>query len=389
MKKKVLVTASTFPRWENDTEPRFILDLCKELNKYYDITVAAPSCPGAKNKEVLEGVKVERYRYLPVKKWETLCYPGAIMPRIEENKTRALQIPFLLLGLWVYHLRNNKKYDLIHAHWLIPQGIIQSFSAEKFIVTGHGDDVKKMNHGIVKILKKRTLKNASKVVVVSQALEKSINENYDNQSCEVISMGCDLSKFVPRAEDVILDKEDPTIVYVGRLVERKGVEYLIRAMHNVDAKLHIYGDGPNYQALLKESEKYNGKVKFFGPKTHDELIEIYKTADIVAVPSITTKNGECEGLPVVVLEALATGTPIVATVNGGIPEAITDRVNGMLVNERSSEELAQAINELIENQDLYKHIKQNGIQTAKKYSYQYLTKRYINIYEEVLMAKES
>ena len=89
MKKKLLVTASTFPRWEGDTEPRFVLDLCKALKIYFDVTVLVPACPDAKKEEFLEGIKVIRYHYFPIHKWETLCYPGAIVPRIKEKKLRA------------------------------------------------------------------------------------------------------------------------------------------------------------------------------------------------------------------------------------------------------------------------------------------------------------
>ncbi|WP_143087440.1 hypothetical protein [Butyrivibrio proteoclasticus] len=88
-KKKLLVTASTFPRWENDTEPRFVLDLSKALTEYFDVTCLVPACPEAKDSEVLEGVKVLRYHYFPIHKFETLCYPGAIVPRIKQNKARA------------------------------------------------------------------------------------------------------------------------------------------------------------------------------------------------------------------------------------------------------------------------------------------------------------
>lgn len=74
-KKKLLITASTFPRWQGDTEPRFILDLAKNMADEFDVTVLAPAAPGAKEKEEIEGVKVIRYHYFPVRKWETLCYP--------------------------------------------------------------------------------------------------------------------------------------------------------------------------------------------------------------------------------------------------------------------------------------------------------------------------
>ncbi len=99
-RKKLLVTASTFPRWEGDTEPRFVLDLCRYMTDKYDVTVLVPASPGAKEQEVLEGVKVIRYHYFPIHRWETLCYPGAIVPRIKEKKIRIFLVPCLFMGLY-------------------------------------------------------------------------------------------------------------------------------------------------------------------------------------------------------------------------------------------------------------------------------------------------
>ena len=146
-KKRLLVTASTFPRWEGDTEPRFILDLSKAMQKYFDVTVLVPSAPGTKRKEKIEGVRVIRYHYFPIHRWETLCYPGAIVPRIKEKKIRVLLVPFLFIGLWWKLFRILPQYDVVHAHWLIPQGIVQAFFKKQFIVTGHGGDVMSLNQG--------------------------------------------------------------------------------------------------------------------------------------------------------------------------------------------------------------------------------------------------
>lgn len=98
-KIRLLVTASTFPRWEGDTEPRFVLDLCKSLAKKFDVMVLVPACPGAKEKESIEGIRVCRYHYFPVHRWETLCYPGAIVPRIKEKKNQGSISPFFIY--WV------------------------------------------------------------------------------------------------------------------------------------------------------------------------------------------------------------------------------------------------------------------------------------------------
>ena len=117
--KKLLITASTFPRWEGDTEPRFVLDLSKHMTDEFDVTVLVPAAPGAKDREVLEGIKVIRYHYFPIHKWETLCYPGAIVPRIKEKKIRVFLVPFLFLSLYFHLFKLLPQFDIVHAHWLL------------------------------------------------------------------------------------------------------------------------------------------------------------------------------------------------------------------------------------------------------------------------------
>ena len=95
--KSILVTASTFPRHMEDTEPTFIYDLCKQYSKYYKVTALVPAAPGAADREMMEGIEVIRYHYFPIHKFETLCYPGAIVPRIREKKIRALLVPFFFM----------------------------------------------------------------------------------------------------------------------------------------------------------------------------------------------------------------------------------------------------------------------------------------------------
>ena len=150
------------------------MDLAKALTKYYDVTVLAPAAIDAKDKEILEGVKVIRYHYMPIKKWETLCYPGAIVPRIKEKKIRALQVPFLFLSLWLNLLKYRNDFGLTHVHWFIPQGIIQPFAQKNYIITGHGADVTSLNKSFIKVLKKNCLKKARHITVVSERLKQEV-----------------------------------------------------------------------------------------------------------------------------------------------------------------------------------------------------------------------
>ncbi len=370
-KKKLLVTASTFPRWENDTEPRFVLDLSKALTEYFDVTCLVPACPGANDSEVLEGVKVLRYHYFPIHKFETLCYPGAIVPRIKEKKIRAILVPFLFLGLWNALRKNLKNYDFVHAHWLIPQGIVQSFLNTTYIVTGHGGDLCSLHKGIARSLKKRCIKRAQKVTVVSEHLRQRVLELVPDVDIDIISMGVDTSAFGPqyRVENYFGQGDKKAVLFVGRLAEIKGVKYLIEAMKNVDANLYVVGDGP-LRSELEEQAKSMSNVIFLGSKTHKELKNIYASADIFCLPSITAKGGDQEGMPTVLFEAMASGLPIVSTNTGGIIQLVKNGESGLLCEEKCAWQIVDNISSLLNDNDLYKKLQANGYKTAKESSYE-------------------
>ncbi len=377
-RKKLLVTASTFPRWEGDTEPRFVLDLCRYMTDKYDVTVLVPASPGAKEREVLEGVKVIRYHYFPIHRWETLCYPGAIVPRIKEKKIRIFLVPFLFMGLYFKLLRILPEYDIVHAHWLIPQGIVQSFFKKPYIVTGHGGDVASFNNGIVKKLKMRCLQNAKTVVTVSQKCKAILEELNNKIDVKVIPMGCDTSKFGKenRIENYFNQYEKKVILFVGRLAEIKGVNYLIDAMQYIDALLVIVGDGPLRNELEEQSKKYGKRVIFLGGKNHHDLPKIFASADVFVIPSITDSKGAQEGMPTVIFEAMASGTPVIGTNTGGIKEIIQDGQNGLLCEEKSSDQLADCICRILNDEELLEELKTGAAETVKKYDYCNIARQY-------------
>lgn len=385
-KPKVLMTASTFPRWEGDTEPRFVLDLAKALSEEYDVTVLAPSFPDAKLHEVMEGVRVERYRYFPLNKLETLCYPGAVAARIKEKKVRAFLVPFLILGLSGYILFHQKEYDLIHTHWVIPQGIVQSWFKKPYVLTGHGGDIMSMNKGFLKALKKKAFEKASQVVVVSKQLAEKVHEMAPSIEPAIISMGCDTTMFSPayRKENYFKQNDKKVVLFVGRLEEVKGVAYLIDAMEYIDAKLVIVGGGSLEVSLKKQAEKFGKKIEFLGSKTHTELKEIYPSADVFVMSSVTTQKGAKEGFGLVMLEAMASGIPVVAFASGGIPQLITHDVNGLLCEEKDIKTLAENINRTLTDQELRDRFIQSGKQTVKEYDYKEIAKKYGKIYQEAM-----
>lgn len=386
-KKKILVTGSTFPRWEGDTEPRFVLDLSKYMTDEYEVTVLVPAAPGAADKEDMEGVHVIRYHYFPIHKLETLCYPGAIVPRIKEKKARILLVPFLFVSLWAKLLSIQGRFDLVHSHWIIPQGIVQSCFKKPYVVTGHGGDVTSMNKGLMKVLKKRCLKRASGVTAVSDYLRDMEISLAPGINPKVISMGVDTSKFGKqyRKENFFGQGDKKVVLFVGRLAEKKGVRYLIEAMDDVDAMLYIVGNGPLREELEELAGKSRNKnIVFAGSKTHDELKAIYASADVFVAPSVTAKDGDQEGLGLVMLEAMSSGLPVVASRSGGIVQVIRNRENGLLCEERAVSQIAESINLVINDSDVRSHLIEGSLKTAAEYDYRLQAGKYKQLFRDIL-----
>lgn len=384
-KKKLLVTASTFPRWEGDTEPRFVLDLASHMTDQFQVTALVPAAPGAADREMLDGVEVIRYHYFPVHKWETLCYPGAIVPRIKEKKIRILLVPFLFISLYFHLWKMLPSYDIVHAHWLIPQGIVQSFFKKPYIVTGHGGDVTSMNKGIFRKLKIRCLKEANQITVVSEHLKNKVQELVPEINPNVISMGIDVSKFGKQyyVPNYFGQGDKKVVLFVGRLAEKKGVTYLIEAMKSIDALLVIVGDGPLRKDLQKQAAEIKNKVIFLGAKTHEELKTIYASADVFVAPSVTAKDGDQEGFGLVMLEAMASGLPIIANNSGGITQLIINGINGLLCKEKCVDDLAYKIKRMLDDKELKCKIIENIEKMIREYDYRMIAQRYIEMIHDV------
>lgn len=403
-KPKLLVTASTFPRFVGDTEPPFVFDLSRQLLKEFEVTVLVPASPEAKPRENMEGLEVIRYHYAPTPSLETLVYPGSILARLKENPLRLLQVPLLLLGLYraLDKLLKEEVFDLIHCHWLIPQGLIQSFFINRpysppYVVTGHGADVLSLKLGMIQKLKKHTIKQSAAVTVVSSQLQQELVQLMDTEKVDirVMPMGCHLSKFSPELRQEGYFKnfglKSPVILFVGRLAEKKGVTYLIKALtkfplNQSSASLAIVGDGPLKSTLMKEVTQLGleRRVHFFGPLNHEELPKIYASADIFCCPSIVTKSGDSEGLGMVIIEAGSSGLPVVATRVGGIPDAVVDGKTGILVPEQNSTDLALALTELIMNPEKRKIMGKAAIKHVQKFSWDIVGKGYGELFYQVI-----
>lgn len=373
MKKKLLVLTSTFPRWANDDIVPFVCELSKRLTSDFDVSVLMSGYPRANAFEVIDGVKVYRFRYF-FRKFEKLAGSGGILPTLQKNKFYYLVIPFFILGNFFALRKLVKKHrpDIIHAHWVIPQGFIAALIKKiykvPFLVTAHGGDVFGLRGKFITAIKRFVLKNADKITVVSSAIKNEILIKIQSGlEIAVISMGVDSEHFRPDKRDESIKiqyKIDGTfLLFVGRLTEKKGVRYLIKAMPAVikkfpKTKLLIVGTGTLEEQLKSITRRLNlqNNVIFTGQIPNSKLSAYYATADIFIGPSIIAKSGDTEGLGLTFVEAAMSGLVSIATNVGGISDVIEDNITGFLTEQKNSSQLSEKIIYLLENPDEHRTI---------------------------------
>ncbi len=171
-----------------------------------------------------------------------------------------------------------------------------------------------------------------------------------------INYGLNLRDLPSKAPTAFEQPGSPLILTVARLVEKKGLIYLVRACkvlkdQGYNFTCRIVGEGPLRPVLEQEIREYalNDRVELWGAETNERVIQMYQEATIVTLPCIISKNGDRDGLPLVLIEASYMGVPVVSTTVAGIPELITPEVNGLLVPPNDSIALAGALARLLED----------------------------------------
>lgn len=257
--------------------------------------------------------------------------------------------------------------DIIHAHFAAQPAtwalkISKTFGIP-YLITTHAYDI--YINPDTKDLKEK-FANAVKIITTTDYNKKYLSELLGGElgeNVEIVKYGIDIFKFSffhRKASDKI------KILFVGRMVEKKGPSYAIEAFklataENPDIELRMIGDGPlknTTDQLIKELHLEN--VTMLGGLSQSKVLKEMQEADIFFLPSLTADNGDREGSPVSILEAAATGLPVVSTQHTGIPEIVIDGKTGFLVPEKDTNAMAAALNKLISNPDLRDEMGKKG-----------------------------
>lgn len=287
---------------------------------------------------------------------------------------------------YVRRLIRKSSYDLCHCFFGIPCGMIiyllNTFAQKRlrYIVSLRGFDVPGFNQRLGWIyifwrpLIRRIWKNAAHVVANSEGLRQLALQTSREQKISVVHNGIDTEIFYPAQ-----GKARGRLLTVSRLIPRKGIRYLILAMKAIarerkDAALTIVGDGPELGRLkrLADSLGISSKVIFLGYVSHGSLPAVYRKADIFILPSLH------EGMSNTVLEAMASGLPVVTTDTGGTKELISG--NGIVVTKKSADDLSKAILAILSDRKMMAWLGTRSREIALRYSWGRIAGQYLDLY---------
>lgn len=353
---RLLVLASTYPRWAGDAEPGFVHELARRLTDRFDVTVLGPHASGAAARESLNGVDVVRYRYAP-QRFESLVNDGGIVSNLKRDRWKWLLLPgFMLMQAWsTWRLIRQVRPDVIHAHWLLPQGLLVVLIGlvepltPPLVVTSHGADLFALRMRPLQALKRFVAKRAAALTVVSGAMrDELVRTGIDLAKVHVEPMGVELRDLF--SPDTNSKRSRDEILFVGRLVEKKGLRHLIDAMPAIvrgypSARLTIAGFGPEELARREQVRQLGliDRVAFLGAVPQGDLPTLYRRAAVFVAPFVRTPSGDQEGLGLVLVEAAGCGCPIVAGDVPAVRDVVYDATIGVLVRSRDARELADAV----------------------------------------------
>jgi glycosyltransferase involved in cell wall biosynthesis len=395
--KRLLILTTNFPRWEGDPHSPWLVELLGLLcQQGWQVEILAPAYAG-QGSHVIEGMRVHRFRYAPAR-WESLTHEEGAPAKIRRNPLYLLLLPFYLLAgiLAAWRLARCVQFDVIHVHWPVPQGIFGLIArwvasrasrgrhTPRLVATFYGADLVlvqrfKFLSGFLRWFTHR----CDEVAAISSYTCKELIALTD-VTPRTIPYGIAL----PSAE-VEWPTEPGKILFVGRLIPRKGVRYLVEAMAHLEdlsAHLVIVGAGPQQQELveLSQSSGIADRVTFAGRVSDEALQEHYRTCEIFVLPSIVDPTGDTEMLGMVLLEAMRYRKPVIASNVGGIPDIVQDGENGLLIPEKDPAALAAALKQLLADRQLSSTLGAHGYAYAQAhFGWDAVLNQTVGLYGEV------
>ena len=333
-----------------------------------EVTVLTPHTSKVQDNWIEEGVEAISFRYAPESS-EVLGYSRSLS-KDESIRWRAGAVaPLYFLGALraVRRLVKVRPFDLVHGHWVVPNGLIVN-AVDLGLPTAvglHGSDVFIAERRGVRALVRRAMRRTRLLTGCSPELvERVCAVGFEPRRSRVIPYGVNTDQFSPAfdrreiwREQLGIPQDATVALGVGRMVTKKGFHVLLEVLPEIleqlpDAHLILGGEGDRLEEFQKSMSSWTGRVHFPGVIYRDTLPDLYRCADFFVLPAVHDSQGNVDGLPNVILEAMASGLPILASGISGIPLAVGDGREGLLVGEEDRIGLAAAMTQLYSDDPL-------------------------------------
>lgn len=364
MRHTVVMVTSSYPRFPGDGVGSFIEPIAKGVAaRGHVVHLVAPWHPAITRPAIEDGVHFHFYRYAPVRSLAVFGYAAGLRADTHLRAAAWVAAPLALMSGWRASRRVAAATGatVLHAHWVLPSGVIAAAARgpRPVVVSLHGSDVFVAERsGVARRAAGWAFRRAAWITACSDDLrDRAIALGASRDQTETVPYGVDASRFAPDAQVRAAVRAElglgdaPLVFTAGRLVSKKGFEFLIDAAAQLadipGLTIAIAGDGDLRDTLAARAAATGGRVRLLGNRPQQDIARLAAAADVVAVPSVHDEAGNVDGLPNFALEALASATPVVATSVGGLPQVIDDRRTGRLVVERDAAALAGVLREML------------------------------------------
>jgi len=394
---RIAFLTSSYPRYEGDSSAPFVRSIAYSLKKLgNEVEVVAPFHPKVERGSDYFGIHVNWFRYVWSDRLHIMGHGQSLRSDVQLQPIVFLLLPLFFIAsvIALYKTVRKQQSDVIYCHWVLPNGpaavIVSKLLRIPFIVSLHGSDMFVASQNLLYSQVARwVFSNAMAVTACSTALQNGAKALGSPPTTYLIPWGADPKQFNPDKRSKTfrnslgIQDHELMILAMGRMVFKKGFDRLLKAIEIVlvdqsNIKVVIAGDGPLRSDLVEQARELNlqDAVIFPGNIPWDQVPALLASADLFVVPSIKDQNGNQDGLPTVLLEAMASGTATISSDIGGIPLVIDDGRNGLLVVSGEVTSLTRAITELIKGKEKRKTISiQARIDIEAKYNWDQVGKK--------------
>ncbi len=395
---KVCMLTTSFPAFRGDIRSPFLLELCDALSKEgVTIDVICPRYMGTEGEAAIGTIRIHRFSYFFPRRWQVLTSGGGIPSALKRSWLARIQFPFFFLAFLLRSLRYGKQCDVIHCQWSF-SGLVgialKWLYGKPLVMTERGASANlAMGNWLMRNVL-RFLAYRCDFITANSVQQTELFYQLGVQRDRIVTVlnGIDTDMFMPhdkkKCRDLLgLPQDKKIILFVGWLIQRKGIEYLLEAVaflsqERDDFVCVIVGEGDQEKRLQKlvADRGLESFVSFVGAVPHSRVPLYMSAADAFVLPSLS------EGKPNVVGEAMACGVPVIATAVAGTNEILRDRVNGFAVRPQNPQEITACLKNIFSNprraQSLALQartmILQNGL------TWKACARQYLHIYNKVL-----